>query len=407
MECQVPGESESPSHDTVLTRSVQPTNELESSIQALLSAGQMSSSDLQKAEKTALAALDPADVAARQAELRQQRDLMFRAERKAKRVAKIKSKAFRRIHRRAKGKGEEGLSIEDMLELDKLDGGDRVTEEKARMEVARARERATLKHSTKGGRWSKTVGGIEGLDEERNTAVRDMVARGEELRKKIAGVDADDSNDEYAEGDSDEDDANADFDTIRRTAFDELASIDAKDAAAAAAAPKAKGVLGMKFMQDAIAREGRKVEGSANELRRKLERMDEMGQDDDEDEDENSVAMSEQVDGNAGRMVFGPSGTQQVSSLLSHTLEHHADDDMTACTIARSPRRHHEDGFQYQALWSPRHRLLLHPLLSISTLPRYPDRRLEPLARRRRVCRIWQDLSQDEQGDRRQGLSRR
>jgi hypothetical protein len=163
----------------------------------------------------------------------------------------------------------------------------------------------------------------------------------------------------------------------------------------------------MKFMQDAIAREGRKVEGSANELRRKLERMDEMGQDDDEDEDENSVAMSEQVDGNAGRMVFGPSGTQQVSSLLSHTLEHHADDDMTACTIARSPRRHHEDGFQYQALWSPRHRLLLHPLLSISTLPRYPDRRLEPLARRRRVCRIWQDLSQDEQGDRRQGLSRR
>lgn len=383
---------------------MQPTNELESSIQALLSAGQMSSSDLQKAEKTALAALDPADVAARQAELRQQRDLMFRAERKAKRVAKIKSKAFRRIHRRAKGKGEEGLSIEDMLELDKLDGGDRVTEEKARMEVARARERATLKHSTKGGRWSKTVGGIEGLDEERNTAVRDMVARGEELRKKIAGVDADDSNDEYAEGDSDEDDATADLDTIRRRAFDELASIDAKDAAAAAAAPKAKGVLGMKFMQDAIAREGRKVEGSANELRRKLERMDEMGLDENEEDDENSVAMSEQVQGNAGRMVFGPSGTQQVSSLLSYVLVRHADDEMPACAIARSPRRRHQDGFQHEALWSRYHRLF-HPLLTITSLSRHSCRRYESLARRRRVCWIWQDLAQDEQGDRRQGLS--
>ena len=272
----------------------------------------MSTSDLQEAEKQALAALDPADVAARQAELRQQRDLMFRAERKAKRVAKIKSKAFRRIHRRAKGKGEEVLSIEEMEELDKLDGGDRVTEERSRMEVARAKERATLKHSTKGGRWSKTVGGIEGLDEERNTAVRDMVARGEELRKKIAGIEPDDSDDEFAEGGSEEDDDEADYDQIRATAFDELAALDAKDAAAVAASPKAKGVLGMKFMKDAMARDERKVQGAASELRRKLEVMDEMAQAEDDDEDMQPAGISEQVQGNLGRMVFGPSGTQQV-----------------------------------------------------------------------------------------------
>jgi U3 small nucleolar RNA-associated protein 14 len=291
---------------------------LESTIEALLTAGQMQSSDLRKAEKDALAALDPADVAARQAELRQQRDLMFRAERKAKRVAKIKSKAFRRIHRREKGKLADGaqLSLEDMEEMDRLDGGDRVVEEKARMEVARARERATLKHSTKGGRWSKTVGGIEGLDEERNTAVRDMVARGEELRKRIAGVDPNDNSGDEFEGDSsEEDDEDADLDRIRDTAFEKLASLDRKEAAAAAAdgPGKLKGVLNMKFMKDALARDQRRTQNSADELRRTLEEMDGAGVDIEmEDSEADPVGMSEQVEGNLGRLVFGPSATESV-----------------------------------------------------------------------------------------------
>ncbi|KAK4702289.1 U3 small nucleolar RNA-associated protein 14, partial [Phenoliferia sp. Uapishka_3] len=293
----------------------QPSNALEASIQSLLVAGQMQPHDLQKAEKAALASLDPADVAARQAELRQQRDLMFRAERKAKRVSKIKSKAFRRIHRRAKGKeGGPDLSIEDMAELDRIDGGDRVTEEKARMEIARARERVTLKHSTKGGRWSKSVGGIEGLDEERNTAVREMVARGEQLRKRIAGAESGDEPDEFDDSGSEEEDAeDADFDRIRGTAFDELASLDAKDAAAAANGPKLKGVLNMKFMKDAIARGERKTQGEADDLRRRLELMDEAADREDEEDsgDDQPTGMSAQVQGNLGRMVFGPSGAAQ------------------------------------------------------------------------------------------------
>lgn len=277
----------------------------------------MQSSDLRKAEKDALAALDPADVAARQGELRQQRDLMFRAERKAKRVAKIKSKAFRRIHRREKGKaaGAAELSLEDLAEMDRLDGGDRVVEEKARLEVARARERATLKHSTKGGRWSKTVGGIEGLDEERNTAVRDMVARGEELRKRIAGVDPrDESADEFDSDASEEDAENADLDQIRGTAFDELASLDRKEAAALAAdgPGKSKGVLNMKFMKDALVREQQRVQNSADELRRTLADLDNAGRlqaGDDDDDEVDPLGPSEPAQGNLGRMVFGPGAT--------------------------------------------------------------------------------------------------
>lgn len=290
----------------------------------------MQSSDLRKAEKDALAALDPADVAARQAELRQQRDLMFRAERKAKRVAKIKSKAFRRIHRKEKGKeaAANQLCMEDMEEMDRLDGGDRVVEEKARMEIARARERATLKHSTKGGRWSKTVGGIEGLDEERNTAVREMVARGEELRKRIAGVDPnEESADEFENDESEEDDDDADLDQIKNAAFDELASLDRKEAAAVAAdgPVKLKGVLNMKFMKDALARDQKRVQNSADDLRRNLEAMDRAGDDDDEMEDEASpLGMSEQVQGNLGRLVFGPGPTSTIQSVCRSSFSAYA-----------------------------------------------------------------------------------
>ncbi|GJN90772.1 hypothetical protein Rhopal_003786-T1 [Rhodotorula paludigena] len=307
----------------------QPTNELEASIQSLLTEAQMSQSDLQKQEKAALATLDPADLAARQAELRRQRDLMYRAERKAKRVAKIKSKAYRRIHRKAKeradGSGPQ-LTLEDLEELDRIDGGNRVEEERARLEVQRAKERVTLKHSGKGGRWAKKIDGLEGLDEERNAAIRDMVARREELRKKITGAGSDDEVDEFASsddgasGDSDGDDDD-DVDAVRRRAFDELAALDAKEAAIKANDPKLKGVLGMKFMQNAMARADRQVQQEAEELRQRLAQMDEQGAASDDDGEAPPLAMSEQVQGNLGRMLAAqPTTASSTSASAPPTL---------------------------------------------------------------------------------------
>ncbi|GAA5952349.1 hypothetical protein JCM3765_001949 [Sporobolomyces pararoseus] len=291
-----------------LNAKFQPTNDLEASIQALLSTGQMQQTDLEREEKAQLATLDPADLAARRAELRRQRDLMYRAERKAKRVAKIKSKAYRRIHRKGKDKDGSQLSLEDLEELDRIDGGDRVAEERARLEVLRAKERATLKHSSKGGRWAKKVDGLDGLEDERNKSIRDMVERRDQLRKKIAGIEDEEedefapsgSEDEYASGDD------ADFDSIRKTAFNELAALDAKEAAAAENDPKLKGVMNMKFMKDARARASREVEKDADELRRKLEQMDKAGE---REEDDEPISLAQQVQGNLGRMVFGPSST--------------------------------------------------------------------------------------------------
>ncbi|GAA5962538.1 hypothetical protein JCM8115_002113 [Rhodotorula mucilaginosa] len=301
-----------------LSAKFQPTNELEASIQNLLTTAQMSQSDLQKQEQAALATLDPADLAARQAELRRQRDLMYRAERKAKRVAKIKSKAYRRIHRKAKEREAAGgpqMTLEDLAELDAIDGGNRAEEERARLEIQRAKERATLKHSGKGGRWAKKIDGLEGLEEERNASIRDMVARREELRKKIAGIEDGDEVDEFAsDSDNAETDSDADerdVDAIRRRAFDELAALDAKEAAVKANDPKLKGVLNMKFMRDAMARADKQVESEAEELRQRLAQMDEAGRvvDDDEEDAPAPMALSEQVQGNLGRMVFGPSGS--------------------------------------------------------------------------------------------------
>ncbi|TNY24733.1 Utp14 protein-domain-containing protein [Rhodotorula diobovata] len=294
----------------------QPTNELEASVQSLLATAQMSQADLQQQEKAALATLDPADLAARQAELRRQRDLMYRAERKAKRVAKIKSKAYRRIHRKARERdGANGpqLSLEDLAELDAIDGGNRVDEERARLELQRAKERATLKHSGKGGRWARKVDGLDGLEEERNAAIRDMVARREELRKKIAGVGSDDERDEFASSDDGDDrdsagsDGDDDVDAVRRCAFDELAALDAKEAALKSNDPKLKGVLNMKFMRDAMARADRDVQREEDELRQRLAQLDEAREASGGEEDGTApVSMSEQVQGNLGRMVFGP-----------------------------------------------------------------------------------------------------
>ncbi|SGY23457.1 BQ5605_C019g08940 [Microbotryum silenes-dioicae] len=311
----------------------EPSNQLEASIQSLLAAGQMTGSDLKKAEQQALKTLDPEDLVKRQTELRTQRDLMFRAERKAKRVAKIKSKAFRRIHRKALAKGGkeglDGLSLDELKELDLLDGGSRAEDEQARREVLRAKERMTLKHSSKGGRWSRTnIGGLEGLDEERNTAVREMVARKEALTRRIEGRGDDDrdesSDDDDSDDSEDENDTEGGVDKIRRRAFDELASLEAREKDKAENGPQLKGVLNMKFMRDAIAREDRKVQQSTDELRTRLERMEEMGgalRDDDEDDsdDEEPGAQSQQVQGNTGRMVFGPSGLAQPTPSTSST----------------------------------------------------------------------------------------
>ncbi|QRV97707.1 U3 small nucleolar RNA-associated protein 14 [Ceratobasidium sp. AG-Ba] len=115
----------------------QPTTSMESAISSLLRAAHLSTNaETAATENTlAVAKLTPEDLAACRAQLRMTRELMFRANVKAKRVAKIKSRAYRKMKKREKEKlAAAGLDLE---EGDKDDE----EEEKARQ---RAKERATL-----------------------------------------------------------------------------------------------------------------------------------------------------------------------------------------------------------------------------------------------------------------------
>jgi len=73
---------------------------MEKSVASLLHEGGLSEKQVAEQEGLVLRDMDPAEAGKRQAELRRMRELMVRAEQKARRANKIKSKTYRRIHRR-------------------------------------------------------------------------------------------------------------------------------------------------------------------------------------------------------------------------------------------------------------------------------------------------------------------
>jgi U3 small nucleolar RNA-associated protein 14 len=114
------------------------------------------------------------EIAQRRGELRKMRELMFRAEVKARRVGKIKSKTYRRIKR----KGKEGTG-EEINEDDSED-----EEGILKKKLDRATERATLRHKHTG-KWACQMRNKEGLDEESRKDIDDMLVRGEKLRRRV------------------------------------------------------------------------------------------------------------------------------------------------------------------------------------------------------------------------------
>ena len=139
------------------------------------------------------------EVAARRAELLQSRELMFRADAKAKRVAKIKSKAFRRIRKKQR---EKDAVLDGLAD----DGEPADEDERLQMEIARARERATLKHKNTG-KWARAMQNRGEIDEDQRRDINEMLVKGERLRRRIQGVGSgdDDDGDDGDESDSDAD----------------------------------------------------------------------------------------------------------------------------------------------------------------------------------------------------------
>jgi U3 small nucleolar RNA-associated protein 14 len=222
-------------------------------VDQLLKRAQMREEDLQKTEELKMNHLSAEEVASRRAEIMKTRELLFRAEVKAKRIAKIKSKTYRRLQRRQKDKhfGEEGSS----------DG----PEDTLKRETERAKERATLRHKSTG-KWATAMRRKGEMDADQRQDMLEMLERGEKLRKKIQGSkETSDSEDYGTDGE--------DPSQTKARAFEELAQLKKHDDTVAAKG-KGKSVFDMKFMQEAAAREQREVDQQVEDLMKDLQDQD-------------------------------------------------------------------------------------------------------------------------------------
>ncbi|KAF7971020.1 hypothetical protein HWV62_22209 [Athelia sp. TMB] len=281
-----------------LAAKFKPTTDLESSIDKLLKSAKMRDEDIQQTESLAMNHLSVAEVAARRAELRKMRELMFRAEVKAKRVSKIKSKAYRRIKKKEREKmaatlGEAGGMDEDDEDV------------RLKREVERARERATLRHKNTG-KWAKSMKHRGELNVDERREISEMLDRGEKLRRKIRGDKGSGSEDQESESDDEEEVGGDGLARIKSSAFEELAKLDGDDEVSEAGlSGKSKGVFKMKFMQDAMARSQRQTEHMVDDF------IKEMGGREAASDDELEVADDEErtnaaISRTGGRVIYRP-----------------------------------------------------------------------------------------------------
>ncbi|KAF9355937.1 hypothetical protein BGX34_010178 [Mortierella sp. NVP85] len=303
-----------------------PSTKMEKEVQNVLIEGGMQEKRLMEFEELALNKMTTEEMEKRRTELRMMRELMFREEIRAKRVAKIKSKTFRKIKKKERERN--ALKAEDMADLDPS----QLHEERLLAEQKRAQERMTLKHKNTG-KWAKEQLKHGHFDPESRQAIMEQLERGDRLRRKIQGVDSDE---EQSGGDSDysefEDD---DVEGIKARAFEELAEVQDqldKDQDAALEAKVGKGVFAMKFMQDAAKRNKLKAQAAAEEFRRELMEEEEMQAKGSDDEWESvpkggkkaakkkaKEAEAGTVIGSGARMVFGAGSSAELLAVDDST----------------------------------------------------------------------------------------
>ncbi|KAJ1874421.1 hypothetical protein H4R22_002786 [Coemansia sp. RSA 1290] len=232
----------------------EPATDMESRINSILAESGMSNEDLQRQyEELELKHQTPEEIRARQRELRMMRDLMFRSERRAKRTAKIKSKAYRRILKKEKERDRE-RALEHMKEEDP----EMYAMIVEKMAQSRAEERMTLRHKNTG-KWAKAMA-KRGHDEDVQKALREQLQQHDNLKRKIYDIGSDQEVSDYEAGQqpdaSDSEDEGKSFDDIRHTAMKKLQKEfgdQAEDEIPEGTPHKA--LFEMKFMRNAMQRQ--------------------------------------------------------------------------------------------------------------------------------------------------------
>ncbi|KAI1823821.1 Utp14 protein-domain-containing protein [Xylaria intraflava] len=191
---------------------------------------------------------------------RRERELQSREEARAKRIKKIKSKAYHRVHRKQKER-DEMKEREIMAASGELDS----EEEREALDRQRAMERMGARHRES--KWAKQANrnGRAAWDEDVRVGVTDMARRDEELRRRIEGKATnggpdDDSDDSDGSGDSDGSNTDDRVKLLRQ-----LKKLDAtKDSG-----PRSK-LMDMDFMKKAEARRKKENDELIADIRREL-----------------------------------------------------------------------------------------------------------------------------------------
>ncbi|KAK5706236.1 hypothetical protein LTR97_001223 [Elasticomyces elasticus] len=275
----------------------QPQNDLEKELQKIReesgmaapkSAGGNGKADdeedqLIKAEELAVRAMPVEEVMRRRAELRMRRDLLFREERKAKRVAKIKSKSFRRVHRRER-------AAEEAKEAEMNEGLPEDEDEREKSDRKRAEQRMSTKH--KDSKFAKSMKATNRTvwDEGARDGVNEAARRQEELKRRIAGEDVGDKDEGSDVSDVSSDEGGSDDE--ERAMLRRLNRLREEGRGIGSQ----KGVGGMKFMREAEERLRKRNDEDVERLRKEMAVADgEEAEDDSGDEG-----------GGLGRAIFGP-----------------------------------------------------------------------------------------------------
>lgn len=269
-----------------------PSSELETTIQSILAEsgfveanGKDDEDKVREFEELETNTMTLEEIKARRNQLRSARELLFREEARAKRIKKIKSRSYRKVHRKQREK-EERLTREALAEA----GIDPSEDEREARDRRRAIERMGDKH--RGSKWAKTTKAIgrAAWDEDARASVTEMARRNEELRERIEGKASKyDSGDESSQSSEESLDSGAAFDIKDKdTLLKELKKLGGTDKISGSK------LSNMKFMLKADA--ARKLE---NDQTIKTIMDDLAGNNEKGDDDDGSTV-------DQGRQTFGP-----------------------------------------------------------------------------------------------------
>lgn len=282
----------------------QPATDLENVIQSILQDSGLAPTKPNVEEDQAEAfeelprnELSLAEVQIRRAELRRSRELLFREETRARRIKKIKSKSYRRIHRKERERN--ALQEKDALLAAGVDDSE---SEQERNDRRRAEERMGARHRES--KWGKGVkqSGRAAWDEDARGGVTEMARRGEELRRRIDGskVDMDESDSSSTETDSDSVEEGAEKINRKEVnkALSRLERVSGNDCLAGSGIPSAESNLSsLKFMKKAEASRKARNDADVEKLRKGI-----AGEQD-------ATSEEDEVEG-AGRRSYGPTKNQ-------------------------------------------------------------------------------------------------